>query len=39
MKHLTALVMTVGVGGTTLKKKEQQEVIAGLQEISVQKLQ
>ena len=36
MKHLSALVMTLGVGAATLKKKEQQELISGLQDLCAQ---
>ena len=36
MKHLTAIVMNVGAGAATLKKKEQQEIIAALQDLCAQ---
>jgi len=35
IKHLSALVMTVGLGAA-LKKKEQQELVAGLQDVCAQ---
>ena len=36
IKHLSAVVMSVGAGASTLKKKEQQEVIAALQDLCAQ---
>ena len=33
MRHLSAIVLAGGVGATTLKKKEQQETVAALQEL------
>jgi len=36
IKHLSAVVMHAGVAASSLKKKEQQEIISGLQELCAQ---
>ena len=36
IRHLTALIMSVGVGAASLKKKEQQEIVSALQDLCMQ---
>ena len=36
MRHLSSVVMGVGVGATSLKKREQQEVVGALQDLCAQ---